>query len=110
MHTPHLESGSTFSFFSPVSRVPPPLKTRVLTFDGIPYPTFREACIACGLLENDQERHHCVGEAKCMQTGFQLQHLFVTILHECTPARPRELWDKFWHDICDDLKHQLQRR
>ena len=45
-----------------------------------------------------------------MQTGFQLQHLFVTILHECTPARPRELWDKFWHDICDDLKHQLQQQ
>jgi hypothetical protein len=80
----------------------------LLTFDGIPYLTFREACIARGLLEDDQEWHQCLGEAKHMQTGYQLRRLFVTILRECTPAHPRELWDKFWHDICDDLKCQLQ--
>ena len=34
--------------------------------------------------------------------------LFVTILHECTPAPPREVWDTFWPYICDDLKYHLQ--
>jgi hypothetical protein len=79
------------------------------SFQGIQYPSFREACIARGLLDDDHEWHQCLGEAKDMQIGRQLRHLFVTILKDCTPANPRELWDTFWSDICDDLRYQLQR-
>ena len=78
------------------------------TFDGVLYPTFREACIAQGLLEDDQEWHQCLNEARDMQTGRQLRHLFVTILRDCTPADPKALWTTFWPYICDDLKYQLQ--
>jgi hypothetical protein len=78
------------------------------TFDGVRHPSFREACIARGLLEDDHEWHQCLQEAKDMQTGRQLRHLFVTILRDCTPADPRALWDTFWPHICDDLRHQLQ--
>ena len=44
-----------------------------------------------------------------MATGYQLYHLFVTILHDCTPTNPRALWDQFGDNICDDLAHQLFR-
>jgi hypothetical protein len=50
-----------------------------------------------------------LNEAKDMQMGEQLCHLFVTILHECTPVQPRELWDTFWPEICIDLKYCLQQ-
>ena len=43
-----------------------------------------------------------------MAIGRQMRHLFVTILIDCSPANPRALWDAFWQDIYDDLKHQLQ--
>ncbi len=78
------------------------------SFEGIEYPTFKQACIVRGLLEDDQEWSQCLEEARHMQTGVQLRHLFVTIIRDCTPADPRALWDTFWPHICDDLSYQLQ--
>ncbi|EJU00285.1 hypothetical protein DACRYDRAFT_28468, partial [Dacryopinax primogenitus] len=42
-----------------------------------------------------------------MQTGKQLQLLFVTMLQHCHPAAPGELWTHFKDHLCDDLLHQL---
>ena len=80
------------------------------TFEGIMYNSFREVCIARGLLEDDHEWHQCLQEARHMQTGSQLRHLFVTILCDCSPADPRALWETFWPYICDDLKHHLKHQ
>jgi len=77
------------------------------TFQGVLYPTFREAYIAYGLTEDDNEWHQCLEEAKHMAVGHQMRHLFVTIIKDCNPADPRALWDTFWQDICDDLKHHV---
>jgi hypothetical protein len=74
------------------------------THQGVLYPNFREACIAYGLTEDDNEWHQCLEEAKHMAVGRQMRHLFVTILKDCNPSNPRALWDTFWQDICDDLK------
>jgi hypothetical protein len=80
------------------------------TVDGVLYDTFKEACFVLGLLDDDREWHQCLTEARDMAVGQQLRHLFVSILHDCIPSRPRELWDLFWPHICDDLKHQLQQQ
>ena len=40
-----------------------------------------------------------------MAVGCQMCNLFVTILKDCNPVDLRALWDTFWQDICDDLKH-----
>jgi len=77
------------------------------TFNGILYPTFRDACIARGLLENDGEWRQCLEEASAMQTGHQLRQLFCTMLLFCSPADPEALWMDFWQHICDDLRHYL---
>ena len=74
------------------------------TFQGVLRPTFREACIAYGLTDDDNEWRQCLEEAKHMAVGRQMRNLFVTILKECNPVNPRALWDTFWQDICDDLK------
>jgi hypothetical protein len=78
------------------------------TVENHRWPSFREACIARGLLEDDNEWHQCLEDAKHMQIGRQMRHLFVTILTDCSPADPRTLWNTFWRDICDDLKHELR--
>ena len=45
-----------------------------------------------------------------MATGHQLRVLFVTILIDCSPTHPRQLWDDHKHSLCDDLRRNLQHR
>ena len=61
------------------------------TFQGVTAPSFWEACLTCGLLEDDQEWQQCLEEAKSMATGHQLCQLFVTILRDCAPSDPVQL-------------------
>jgi hypothetical protein len=78
--------------------------------DGIQYATYKEACLARGLLEDDQEWRLCLHEASAMKSGAQLRHLFATILAFCFPSEPIRLWDAFKQHICNDIRHQLQTR
>jgi len=77
------------------------------TFEGQVYDTFKEACRARGLLQDDQEWLQCLQEAGAMQTGHRLRNLFVMILLHCNPSDPNRLWERTRPDHCDDLRHQL---
>ena len=77
-------------------------------FGGTTYPTFRETCLARGLLEDDGEWRQCLLEASVMQTGTRLRDLFATLLLFCSPAKPERLWNEFREHICDDLGYRLQ--
>lgn len=72
-----------------------------------PWPTFHEACIAKGLLEDDGEWRQCLEEASTMQTGQCLCQLFATLLMFCNPTYPEQLWETFRQHICDDLHYCL---
>lgn len=79
----------------------------IKTFDGIVHPTYKAACLARGLLEDDGEWNLCLTEAGEMQTGSQLRSLFAHILLHCQPAEPSVLWAQHKDKICDDLQHRL---
>jgi hypothetical protein len=78
------------------------------TFGSVTYPTFHEACLARGLLEDDGEWRQCLLEASFMQTGARLRDLFATLLLFCCPTKPEQLWNEFRGHICDDLGYRLQ--
>jgi DNA replication protein DnaC len=77
------------------------------THRGHRYSTFREACLARGLLEDDGEWRQCLEEACHMQTGTRLRLLFVMILNFCRPACPDALWITYRQGMCDDLRYRL---
>ena len=77
---------------------------------GDPLPTFHQACLARGLLEDDNEWRQCLQEAAHMASGHQLRNLFVTILRDCSPSDPLALWLEFRAHICDDLQHALHSK
>ena len=77
------------------------------TVNGVLHPSFKAACIAIGLLEDDNEWIQCLTEAAVMKTGAQLRSLFSVILMQCSPKSPDALWNQFWVHICDDLSHKI---
>ena len=79
------------------------------TVDGVDCQTYKAACLARGLLENDYEWIQCLTEAGAMQTGSGLRSLFAIILLSCFPTSPEALWNQFKHQICDDVRRKLQR-
>jgi hypothetical protein len=77
------------------------------TFNEIVHATYKEACIAQGLLESDEEWAQCLTEASQFKTGHQMRRLFVIILTACNPSEPVALWTRFRGQICDDLRRRL---
>ncbi|KAJ1685676.1 hypothetical protein LUZ63_017066 [Rhynchospora breviuscula] len=87
----------------------------ICTVDGQLYPTFKEACEAYGLLENDGEWINTMEEAAASANSEQLRHLFVEILlFSQAPMSNRicfEALDRTMRDILCDIspsnKHRL---
>ena len=71
--------------------------------DGIVLPSFHDACLAKGLLQDDGEWYICLTEAAESQTGPQLRYLFASLLLFSTPSEPEHLWSTFQNELCDDL-------
>jgi hypothetical protein len=73
------------------------------TFDSVLHPSFHAACLARGLLENDDEWRQCLLKASLTHVGESLRRLFSLILRHCQPSEPHVLWEEFKDNLCDDL-------
>jgi hypothetical protein len=62
----------------------------------IEHPTFKEACRALGLLDDDNEWIECINEAAVWDSGTQLRQLFSTIMCHCEITYPKKLWESTW--------------
>jgi hypothetical protein len=78
------------------------------TINGIIYSSFKETCIALGLLQNDEEWNQCLKEAGQIQTGLQMRKLFATLLLFCEPSRPELLWNANISALSDDILSQVR--
>ena len=78
------------------------------TFDGVLYHSFKSTCIACGLLDSDEQWDRSLTEAVLWQNGSQLQELFVCILLHCHPASALQLWTVHAQSLSDNCCHRLQ--
>ena len=58
------------------------------TYDGVCHDSFQAACIARGLLDDDQEWDRALSEAISLLMSRQCRQLFVTIMTHCQPNEP----------------------
>jgi hypothetical protein len=79
----------------------------IRTVDGMVYPTFKGACIALGLLEDDGEWVALFREGAEFMTGRALRHLFALALQHTTITNPLAIWEMFGRSMCDDVPHLL---
>ncbi len=70
--------------------------TEIRTVDNIVHETFRSACNALGLLNDDKEWREALEEASHWSSSAGLKQLFTTIIIYCEVADPPKLWDEYW--------------
>ncbi|XP_060212641.1 uncharacterized protein LOC132640178 [Lycium barbarum] len=73
------------------------------TVNGKSYNTFRESAEKRGLLASDNNLIECMLEASNYQIPYSLRRLFATLLVYCSPANPKELWERFESSMSEDF-------
>ncbi|XP_044586007.1 uncharacterized protein LOC123266044 [Cotesia glomerata] len=78
--------------------------------NGQQYTTYKDACLALGLLEDDNQWECMLAEAALNCTAIQICLLFAIVLTTCFPARAEILWDNHKDSMTDDILHQHRTR
>ena len=81
----------------------------IRTVNGILYDTFKEACYALGLLDDDKEYIAAIKEASSWGSGQYLRKLFCTMLFCNCLSRPEFVWKETWPFICEDVLYMKRR-
>ncbi|XP_026383265.1 uncharacterized protein LOC113278718 [Papaver somniferum] len=82
----------------------------IKTVDCVTHLTFKAACLALGLLEDDGEWDHAIKEAATIYiNGKILRELFVTLLLNCKVTEPKKLWSENWKLLADGIEHEHQK-
>ncbi|XP_021746885.1 uncharacterized protein LOC110712740 [Chenopodium quinoa] len=76
------------------------------TVNGHVYPTFYDAALKLGLIENDNVADLTLCEASEVQMPDALRRLFATILIFCQTADPPVLWKKFYPFLSEDFRYK----
>jgi hypothetical protein len=84
--------------------------TDIRTYNGIVFPTFKDACAARGLLKDDNEWYKTFDEASNWATASQLRNLFTTILLFCDLQNERKFYEENWRKMVDDIERNLVAR
>ena len=74
--------------------------------DGQEYETYKEVCLAMGLLEDDSEWFTSMAEVMESGTAHQIRAIFAVILQYGQPTKPKELFDTFSESMSDDFIYQ----
>ncbi len=77
-------------------------------WDGVEYSSYKEACLARGLLQSDDEFYKLMDEAASFRSPKQLRVLFSVILLFCNPVSPKELYAAFKLSLCEDFKYRFE--
>ena len=78
-------------------------------FQDEEYSTYKETCLAMGLLEDDDEWKFSLEEVSISGSAKQLRSTFAVILQYCRPTEPRNLLEKFLENMSEDFIYQNKK-
>ncbi|XP_074373466.1 uncharacterized protein LOC141713790 [Apium graveolens] len=106
----HASSGETFFLRMILMHIKGATSFRDLrTVNGIVYNTYKEACDALGLLNDDRKCHITMSENVVHVMLYQLRQLFVFILSNNQVADPLKLWNEHWKALSDDVLYSRRK-
>jgi hypothetical protein len=79
------------------------------TYNNMLHPTFKEACKAHGLFNDDNEWYNAFDEVARWATSEQLRHLFVTMLIYCEVGDEPTFFEKVWQLLADDIQYNMRK-
>ena len=68
------------------------------------YLTFKDACYALGLLDDDKEYVDAIKEASFWGSGNYLCNLFASLLFTNCLSMPENVWEQTWSIHTEDIK------
>ena len=74
------------------------------TVDGEVHETFKGACIALRLCEDDAQWKDCLDEARRYASPRSIRHLFCQILVNCFPSTSKLLYDEYQGCMQEDFE------
>ena len=80
------------------------------TVNGEVCPTFKAACVAMDLIENDEMWINCMDDAMNLYTATSSTNLFIAILCENEVANPGGLFDRYHDFLIKDFLYQCQQQ
>jgi hypothetical protein len=81
----------------------------IKTVNGVRYDTYKDACSALGLVDDDREFIHAINEASCWGGGGYLRIMFVGLLIGGQLQQPSFVWDNTWEALSDDIQYRQRR-
>ncbi|XP_031119008.1 uncharacterized protein LOC116022421 [Ipomoea triloba] len=81
----------------------------IKSYKGVIYPTFREACYARGLLDDDKEYIDAINEASQWSTTQSMRKLFVILLTSNLVNCPKNVWNVVWHHLAEDVQFNKRK-
>lgn len=79
------------------------------TVDGVEYPTYRDACRARHLLDEDQHWDDALADACVSDSPHRLRHLFAVLLVFCGLSNPEQLWQKYQNRLAEDFFRNMRQ-
>ncbi|XP_042755612.2 uncharacterized protein LOC111907183 [Lactuca sativa] len=88
----------------------PTLFEEIRMVNGEICPSFRDACYALGLLDDDKEYIEAIKEASQFGSGYYLRFLFTIMLLSHSLTSPDVVWENTWEYLSDEIFYTQQQK